>query len=232
MASWEPPLDAREVDVFKKRWWSDIPEGAQEIGGDVRILEKEDWVFYLVGTDNYFSHKKEDRQSRRFALASLLENGHVKACELERPPLCIPHRTLMNWLAQCRHRGPGSFYRLPTPTKPRIMTMDKGAECARLLAEGKNPAQVARLVGVKESTLRKAIARQAVPQRPEREAPAASEGSSKSERSRADAAAAEGMGTACTRADERIEAAIGLATSAATRFEAGHGATMGRWRAC
>lgn len=34
------------------------------------------------------------------------------------------------------------------------------------------------------------------------------------------------MGTACTRADERIKAAIGVATSASTRFEAGHDEAM------
>jgi hypothetical protein len=34
------------------------------------------------------------------------------------------------------------------------------------------------------------------------------------------------MGTACTRADERIKAAIGVATSATTRFEAGHDVEM------
>jgi hypothetical protein len=50
--------------------------------------------------------------------------------------------------------------------------------------------------------------------------------SSKSERSRADAEAAEGMGTACTRADERIAAAMGLVESATARFEAGHDVQM------
>jgi prepilin-type processing-associated H-X9-DG protein len=46
-------------------------------------------------------------------------------------------------------------------------------------------------------------------------------GASKSERSRADAEAAAGMGTACTRADERIAAAMGLVECATARFEAG-----------
>lgn len=140
-----------------------------------------------------------------------MENGHVKAVELERAALSIPHRTLMNWVGQSRRAGPSSFFRPAAPRKPRIMTPDKSAECGRLLSEGKRPAEVARQVGVKESTLRKAIRRQGVPAlaslAPERveSAPA----STKSERSRADAEAAAGMGTACTRADERIQAALG-----------------------
>ena len=80
--------------------------------------------------------------------------------------------------------------------------------------------------GSKESTLRKAIARQAIPPLPACAASASQAGSSKSERSRLDAKAAAGMGTACTRADERIQAAMGLASCATTRFEAGHDVAM------
>jgi len=35
-----------------------------------------------------------DRKGRRFALANLIANGHVRAAELERSSLGIVHRTL------------------------------------------------------------------------------------------------------------------------------------------
>ena len=193
------------------------------------ILEKDGQVTYFAGGDSYFSHAAGDEAGRRFALARLMENGHVKAAELERAPLRNPHRTLMSWVGQSRKAGPSSFFRPAAPSRPRIMTPDKSAECARLLSEGKRPSAVARQVGVKESTLRKAIRRQAVPQL----APLSEErvesdpASTKSERSRADAEAAAGMGTACTRADERIQAALGLAIGATTRFEASQDVAMG-----
>ena len=103
------------------------------------------------------------------------------------------------------------------------MTLDKSAECAHLLAGGLSPAEVANQAGIKESTLRKALKRNAVSRLPEgpSEGTAKEAGSSKSELSRADAEAAEGMGTACTRADERVAAAMGLAACATARFEAG-----------
>jgi hypothetical protein len=211
--------------VFKQQWLPGFPEGSQQIGEGLGILEKDGQVIYLIGADNYFSHPTGDRAGRRFALASLMDNGHVKACELERT-LGIPHRTLMNWGAQCRRKGASSFFRAATRGKPPIMTVDKSAECARLLGAGKRPADAARLAGINESTRRKAIARQAVPKLAVREGEAPRPGSSKSERSRWDAAAAEGMGTACTRADERIQAAMGLAVCATTRFEAGHDVGM------
>ena len=219
----------RSERVLRQSWLPGFPDGAQKVGEGLAILEKDGQVTYFVGGDNYFSHAVGDQASRRFALTSLMENGHVKAVELERAPLSIPHRTLMNWVGQSRKAGPSSFFRPAEPSKPRIMTPEKSAECARLLSEGKRPSEVARQVGVKESTLRKAIGRQGVPQwapRPQ-ERVESEPASTKSERSRADAEAAAGMGTACTRADDRIRAALGVATGATTRFEASHDVAMG-----
>jgi DNA-binding CsgD family transcriptional regulator len=153
--------------MFKQSLLPGFPEGAQKIGVALSILEKDNSVTYFVGGDNYFSHPIGDNQSRRFALASLMENGHVRACDLERPPLSIPHRTLMNWTAQLRKDGPASFYRAPDRAKPPVMTADKNAECAKLLADGIRPSEIARRANIKESTLRKALQRQAIPFLPE-----------------------------------------------------------------
>jgi len=117
----------------------------------------------FVGGDNYFSHAAEDENSRRFALTSLIGNGHVRARDGEKD-LLIPHRTMMNWMKQYRSEGPASFYRPPPSSKPRVMTEDKSLECAHLLAEGYPIAEVARRAGIEESTLRKAHKRKAIPQ--------------------------------------------------------------------
>ena len=197
-----------------------FPDGAQRIGTWLSILEKDGLVTYFLGGDNYFSHPTGDKKSERFALSSLMENGHVRAHDLESPPLNIPHRTLMHWKAQCRKDGPASFFRTIEGPRPPVMTPEKSAECAKLLADGIRPSEVARRVGINESTLRKALGRQGVPQL-KKSADNDSQkaiGTSKSERSRADAEAASGMGTACTRADERMAAAMGL-VQAAYAFE-------------
>jgi len=210
--------------MFKQSLLPGFPEGAQRIGASLSILERDGQVIYFVGGDNYFSHPKDDPKSRRFVLASLMENGHVRAVDLQGPPLLLPHRTLMNWTAQYRKQGPVSFFRNAPVAKPAVMSTEVSAQCAGLLAEGTRPSVVARQVGINESTLRKAIKRQAIPVWPK--APEGAEpdggqvgGSTKSERSRDDAQAAQGMGVACTRADERIAAAVGLSQCATTRFE-------------
>ena len=214
--------------MYKQSFLPGFPDGAQRIGAWLSILEKDGLVIYFLGGDNYFSHPMGDRKSERFALTSLMENGHVRACDLEKPPLNLPHRTLMHWKAQYRKDGPASFFRNIEGPRPPIMTPEKSAECAGLLAEGHRPSEVARLAGINKSTLRKAIGRQGVPRLTKNSA--ANEpkeiGASKSERSRADAEAASGMGTACTRADERVAAAMGLVECATARFEAGHDVQM------
>jgi transposase-like protein len=214
--------------MYKQSPLPGFPDGAQRIGTWLSILEKDGLVSYFLGGDNYFSHPTGDRKSERFALTSLMENGHVRACDLEKPPLSLPHRTLMHWKAQCRKDGPASFFRNIEGPRPPIMTPEKSAQCARLLADGHRASKVARLVGINESTLRKALGRQGFPHLAK--TPATNDqkeiGSSKSERSRADAEAADGMGTACTRADERVAAAMGLVECATARFEAGHDVEM------
>jgi transposase-like protein len=215
--------------MYKQSFLPGFPEGAERIGDALSILEKDGTRTYFLGGDNYYSHPIGDQQGMRFVLASLMANRHVRARDLEQAPLSIAHRTLMHWTRQYREEGSASFFGAAKPTKPRVMTAEKSAQCGKLLDEGLPPVEVARRAGVQESTLRKAIKRQGVPVLPKGNdavlAPVI--GSSKSERSRADAQAAAGMGTACTRADERMAAAVGLAESATTRFESGHDVQLG-----
>jgi hypothetical protein len=200
-----------------------FPDGSSRIGDALSILKKDGCVTYFVGGDNYFFHGADDAASHRFTLASLMENGHVRACDLEKAPLCIPHRTLMNWLSQLRERGPDSFYRPARRSGGGVMTPDVVARCESLLFSGLPVSKVARQIDINESTLRKAVTRGTVRKVLEGSVPAAAAtdggGSTKSERSGLDAEAGAGMGTACTRADERMAAAMGLAASASARFE-------------
>ncbi len=186
------------------------------------ILTKDGRVTYFVGSDSYFDHALDDKQSERFVLASLMHHGHVRACDLKAKPLAIPHRTLMNWLAQYRSDGAGFFYRTNNVRQTRILTPEKKAECASLIAGGARLAEVARQTGIADSTLRKALKRKTIALLPEGKQEISQNLviSTKSERSCIDAQAASAMGTACTRADERMAAAVGLAQSGATRFEA------------
>ena len=88
-----------------------FPDGSTKIGDALNILQKDGRITYFVDGDNYYWHNKGDLQGERYAFATLMENGHVHARDLEKPPLCIPHRTLMNWGSQYRKKGSSSFFR-------------------------------------------------------------------------------------------------------------------------
>ncbi len=199
-----------------------FPDGAIRMGPVVSVLKKEGWVTYFVGADNYFSHAVTDAPGQRFAISTLIANRHVRICEVESSSLAIPRRTLMNWTRQLDEKGAGSFYMPRSVRGGAVMTPGRTMECGRLLDEGHSIPAVAGLTGVNESTLRKAVRGGRVVRTGAAGAATSqggAEGTTKSERSRTDAGAAEGMGTACTRANERMAAALGLMESAVTRFE-------------
>ena len=79
-------LYPQELVMLKQQLLPGFPEGAQKVGAALYILKKDGIVTYFVGGDNYFSHPQGDKQSMRFAFASLMENGHVRACDLQNPP--------------------------------------------------------------------------------------------------------------------------------------------------
>ena len=207
-----------------------FPDGAIRIGSTLSVLKKEGRVTYFVGSDSFFSHAETDVAGARFAFATLIANRHVRASEVEGAGLGIAHRTLMHWTRQLDEKGPGSFYAPRAGRGGAVLTPEKVAECGRLLEAGVTLPQVARQAGVNESTLRKAVRGGRVV-RTVLTGEAASrdgeEGTTKSERGRLDAQAAEGMGTACTRANERMAAALGLMKSAVTRFECCRDVEMG-----
>ena len=81
---------------MKQAFLPGCPHGAEKIGNGLSLLKEEATVTYFLGSDNYFSHAPGDRSGERFALTSLMVNRHVRAVDLERSSLGIPHRTLMN----------------------------------------------------------------------------------------------------------------------------------------
>jgi len=202
----------------------DCVVGATCLAPGVYMVEKDGFVTYFLGEDNFFSHRCGDDASYRLALTLLMHNGHVRPCELERSTLHIPYRTLMNWLHQYRERGADSFYRPRSYSSAPVMNADMVARCGQLLSSGLSVGATAREAGIGDSTLRKALKRGAVRRLSQEEFsalgnPVHPPASSKSERSRADAQAAQGMGTACTRCDARMMAALGLVKSVTARFE-------------
>ena len=220
----------KAVKVMRQLLLPSFPDGAHTINSHVKILDNGKEYIYFVYEDNYFSHKKNDNQAFRFAVASLISNKHVRPIEFTNSIFAVPHRTLMNWCRQMRDHGHSSFFREQRRRGATVLTSSKLAECSALLGEGLSIAEVGRRADVGASALSKALGdgrltRPIVPDAVVGSLDACA--TNKSTRSKTDASFAEGMGTACQRADERIFAAIGLIQSAKTRFEPALDVTYG-----
>lgn len=148
--------------MIKQRFLPSLPEGAIRVGETVSIWKNGGQAYYFVGADSFFSHPEGEMASYRYIIATLLENGYVRACDLSKPPLNIPHRTVMNWGRQLRDKGANSFFRPVRRSAAAVVTPEKALECGQLLGAGHRIAAVAKAVGLNDSTLRKAIRRGAV----------------------------------------------------------------------
>jgi transposase len=111
--------------------------------------------------------------------------------------------------------GPEAFFKARRGRGGSVLTDEVQANAQELLNLGKSKREVAEKLGIKYDTLRKAVSQGRLSEPSENKIVV----SSKSERSGEDASAE--MGTACTRPDERVAAAMGLLhEGASTKFEA------------
>lgn len=141
-----------------------FPEGAIKIG-NASILRKDGQVTYFVGMDNMFSHEEHDRASFRFAICMLIENRHLKVCDVVRSELAIPKSTLMNWLQKFREEGHRAFFKPPKVRGKIVITDEVARQCGSLLDQGYTLAEVARQMDLNDSTLRKAHTAGSIPRK-------------------------------------------------------------------
>ena len=194
-----------------------IPGGATAINRDVNVFRDETVWTYYVHMLPVYSHDAEDHQHFRLTIAQLLDAGACRPCEIVNT-FGVTKNKVMRARRQLRDRGVASFFEPRCGRRPgTALTPGKLVEAQRLLNEGAGRAEVAEQLDVKPDTLRKAIndGRLTAPPRPDSVAKV----TTASQRNSADTAAAAGMGTACTRTDERVFAAVGVVKGASTCFE-------------
>jgi transposase len=183
------------------------------------------WI-YFCGAQPLFQHPEDDRRSFRMLTAQLIGQGACRQTDIVRA-FGVSKNSVIRSVNRYRAGGVEAFYTPRTPRGASVITPEVAAQAQSLLAAGSSPREVAKELGLKLDTLRKAIQQgrlikpdppqpgEPIPARtPLPPPPAATDKSTRA----VDDAAAE-MGTACTRPDERVLAAFGLLNEAPTRFE-------------
>ncbi len=192
-----------------------IPSGATQISGLVSVWrEGEQWT-YFVGTYPIYSHRADDRRLFRLVSSQLIDAGACRHKEII-DAFGVSKSSVNRALKTLREDGAEAFF------KPReggtrggsVLTADRLDQAQGLLDQGYARGELAAALGVKADTLRKAFKAGRLH---ERKPPATA--TTKSSRDGVDAQAAEGLGTACTRPEERMVAALGAGDGASVRFE-------------
>ena len=192
-----------------------IPAGATKINDILTVIRNGEECSYHLGLYPIYKHKANDDKHFRLISAQLLESGICQQCEIVKA-FAVSRKKLNRAVKQLKERGVASFFSKRSGRRGgTVLTPDKLQQAQQLLDHGDSRCEVSSELNIKPDTLRKAVNDGRL-----NESAVEMPGSSTmSERSRKDASAASGMGTACTRPDERMAAAFGLSDGATQRFE-------------
>jgi hypothetical protein len=203
-----------------------IADGATRISDSISVVRENGQWIYFCGVQPVFQHAEGDRRAFQMFTAQLIGQGACRQTDIIRA-FGVSKNSVIRNVHRYRAGGVAAFYTPRTPRGPSVITPEVAARAQQLLGTGWNPREVANELGLKLDTLRKAIQQGRLirpcplpPAEPPSEGapvPQASDATDKSTRAIEDAAAK--MGTACTRPDERVLAALGLLDGASTRFE-------------
>ena len=192
-----------------------IPVGATKINDILTLVRDGEECSYYLGLWPVYKHKANDDKHFRLISAQLIESGTCRQCEIVKA-FAVSRKKLNRAVKQLKERGIASFFSKHSGRKGgTILTPYKLQQAQQLLDHGESRCEVSSKLNVKPDTLRKAINDGRLSEL----AVEMLRSSTMSERSLKDASAALGMGTACTRPDERLAAAFGLSNGAIQRFE-------------
>jgi hypothetical protein len=196
-----------------------LPQGATPINARVGVINQDGHWIYLLGMHPVYRHPAGDQRGFKLTIAQLVDCGACRQVEIL-TAFGISKSNLDRALRRYRAGGIEAFFKRPArPRHGRVLTPEVLLEAQRLLDGGQARPAVAAQLGVPPDTLRRAVWDGRLNAPPNAEASAHAAPPDKSQRSATDAAAAEGLGTACTRTGERMLAALGVLDEAATRFE-------------
>jgi len=203
-----------------------IADGATQISDSISVVRENGQWIYFCGVQPVFQHPESDRCAFQMFTAQLICQGACRHKDILQA-FGVSKSSVIRSVNRYRAGGVRAFYTPRAPRGPSVITPEVAAQAQQLLWANWSPREVAHELGLKLDTLRKAIQTERLirPCPPQAGEPTAEKApiphpptaTDRSTRAVADAAAE--MGTACTRPEERVWAALGLLNGASTRFE-------------
>lgn len=193
-----------------------IPRDATQINGLVSVWRDEDRWTYFIGTYPIYSHYKTDQRMFRLITSQMIESGICRQVDII-STFGVSKSSVIRSVNKLRKDGSGAFFVQRRGRRGgKVLTPEALEKAQGLLDQGYTRGDVAQELNVKYDTLRKAINDGRLFESKHNEIAV-----SKSSRNVVDAAAAKGMGVACTRVEERVLASLGELVGATANFEPG-----------
>ena len=191
-----------------------IPRGATEINGLVSVWRDEERWTYFIGTYPIYSHNKTDQRMFRMITSQMIDSGTCRQADVIRT-FGVSKSSVIRSVNKLRKDGAEAFFvRRRGRRGGKVLIREVLVKAQGLHDQGYTRSDVAQELNVKYDTLRKAINDGRLSESKHKETAI-----SKSSRNVVDAAAAEGMGVACTRVEERVLASMGELVGATVDFE-------------
>ena len=133
-----------------------FPAEATPVNALISFCKRDGTVYYFHGCLPVFSHAENDLKSfRRFA-SQLVVNGSCTQAELVRA-FGVSSISMQRHVKKPRAGGSKAFFAARRQRQPRVLTAEVLQRAQALLAEGPPRAAVAKELGLKLDTLRKAV---------------------------------------------------------------------------
>ena len=192
-----------------------ISPGITNINRLVSVFKQDNLWTYFLGNFPIYSHRVNDQRMFHLTISQLIESGTCRQTEII-DAFGVSKSSVIRAQNKLRKDGSEAFFinRQGRNKGGTILTPEVLDQAQSFLNKGVQKKEIAEELGVKYDTLRKAIYDGRLKANECLESP-----TNKSTRTVVDAVAADGMGTACTRVEERTAAAFGVCEGAPIRFE-------------
>lgn len=193
-----------------------IPRGATEINNVVGVFRNDNlWTYFLGGYPVHF-HKADDHKMFRLVTSQLIESSACRQVDIIKA-FGVSKSSVIRSQNILRDSGSEGFFkpRAVRTVGGKVFTPEVLAQAQSFLDEHYTRSEIAKKLDIKHDTLRKAIN----DGRLEESKQDSFAATTKSFRNTEDAKAAEGLGTACTRVEDRVESIFGSGDGAVTHFE-------------
>ena len=133
-----------------------FPAGSILINRQVGFERKDDQIYYFHGLLPVFSHAVDDIKSFRFITSQLVIGGNVDQSEIVKA-FGVSSISVKRSVKILREEGSEGFFKAKNVRSAHVLIPEVINRAQKLLYESKNPSEVAKCLGLKVDTVRKAI---------------------------------------------------------------------------